>query len=402
MIISKAEVIICSPGRNYVTLKLTDENGLVGYGDATLNGRELSVKSYLEDHICQLVVGWSYFDTEKLWKYLNIGTYWKNGAVGITAIGAVDIACWDLKAKSLDLPLYQLIGGKSRNKLLTYAHANGFDVADTIDKIRKRIEEGCKAIRVQSAIPGLDSNYGATKNKSYEPAKRGKLPDVEIWSSSKYIQFIPQLFAKVRKEFGQDILLLHDVHHRLSPIEASRLAEALNEINLFWLEDVCPVDDHNTLKLVRERSETPVAIGEVFNTIHQAQPLLENRRIDYLRMAITHGGGITPMLKIAHLAELYDVKMACHGPSDISPIGMAASIHFGTAIANFGIQEHMGYPSSTMEVFESQYSIKEGCLFPSDDPGLGATIHEEMVQKYPYEQAYLPVCELEDGSVSHW
>ncbi len=223
MKILNAKVIVCCPGRNFVTLKIETDQGIYGLGDATLNGRELAVVSYLEDHLVPCLIGRDPFQTEDIWHYFYRGAYWRRGPVTMTAIAAIDIALWDIKGKALCVPVYNLLGGKSRTGVMVYAHATGHDIAETVDEVERYRAMGYIAIRAQSGIPGLKSTYGVPKdNKYYEPAERG-LPSESLWSTEKYLRHVPKLFEALRNTLGDELHLLHDVHHRLTPIEAARL-----------------------------------------------------------------------------------------------------------------------------------------------------------------------------------
>jgi len=403
MKITSADVIVCSPGRNYVTIKIETDKGIYGLGDATLNGRELSVVSYLRDHLIPCILERDPFDTEDIWHYLYRGVYWRRGAVNMTAIGAIDMALWDIKGKALGVPVYKLLGGKSRERLLAYTHAQGIDTAETMEAVAEKLEKGYKAVRVQSGVPGVEKVYGVSGEAGqYEPAVKGNKPVEETWDTNKYLNYIPGLFSKVRERFGEEVHLLHDSHHRLTPIEAARLGKELEPYHLFWLEDLIPAENQESLKIVRQHTTTPIAIGEVFNTIYDCQDLISNGLVDYIRMTIAHGGGITPMLKVASLAALHHVKTGCHGPSDLSPINLAACLHFGTAINNFGIQEYMGYSDATMEVFTVGYSFSRGYFNLMETPGLGVDINFKKAKQYEYGPAYLPVNRLEDGTLYNW
>src|SRR5262245_41817601 len=173
MRIVDARVIVCSPGRNFVTLKLVTEDGLYGLGDATLNGRELAVASYLEDHVVPLLIGRDARRIEDTWQYLYKGAYWRGGPVTMTAIAAVDTALWDIKGKMLNAPVYQLLGGRSRDSVMVYAHANGADVEETVRAVAEKAAQGYKAVRAQSGVPGLANAYGVAKASGvpYEPAE---------------------------------------------------------------------------------------------------------------------------------------------------------------------------------------------------------------------------------------
>jgi mannonate dehydratase len=402
MKIVDAKVIVCSPGRNFVTLKITTEDGIYGLGDATLNGRELPVVAYLEEHVIPLLIGRDARRIEDTWQMLYKGAYWRRGPVTMTAISAVDVALWDIQGKALGAPVYQLLGGRSRDDVMVYGHANGADISDTVAAVKKYVELGYKAVRVQSGIPGLQGVYGIGRGTlNYEPAERGRVPEVE-WSTEKYLNFAPKLFEAVRKEVGPDLHLLHDVHHRLTPIEAARLGKALEPYHLFWMEDPTPAELQDNLRLIRQHTTTPIAIGEVFNTIYDAEAILRGQLVDYLRSAVVHAGGLSHLRKIAHVAELYNVKTGAHGATDMSPVCLAATLHFDLSIHNFGIQEYMRHNEDTDRVFSHSYTFANGALHPGDKPGLGVDIDETLAAHFPYERANLPIARKLDGTVHSW
>ncbi|SFC52258.1 mannonate dehydratase [Microbulbifer thermotolerans] len=400
--ITNARVIVTCPGRNFVTLKIETDSGVHGVGDATLNGRELAVTSYLEDHVIPCLIGRDAHRIEDTWQFLYRGAYWRRGPVTMAAIAAVDVALWDIKAKVAGLPLYQLLGGASRRGCMVYGHANGDTIEETLREARRYMDLGYRAVRLQSGVPGLKSTYGVSKDKDfYEPAD-ADLPTENRWSTESYLRSTPELFAAARKQLGWDIHLLHDVHHRLTPIEAARLAKDLEPYRLFWLEDAVTAENQTNFRLIRGHSTTPLAVGEVFNTIWDCKQLIEEQLIDYIRAAVLHAGGITHLRRIAALAELYKVRTGCHGATDLSPITMAAALHLGLAIPNFGIQEYMRHTADTDAVFPHNYRFADGYLHPGDAPGLGVDIDESLAQKFPYKRAYLPVNRLEDGTLHDW
>ncbi len=402
MKITNARTSVCSPGRNFVTLIVETDEGITGLGDATLNGRELAVDTYLAEHVLPCLIGRNPFDTEDIWQYLYRGAYWRRGPVTMAAIGAVDLALWDIKGKALGTPVYNLLGGRSRTGVLVYTHANGATVEESLDHAARYVEEGYLAVRLQSGVPGLAATYGVPKDGApYEPTTRG-LPAESLWSSEKYLVHTPRLFEQARLRFGEDLHLLHDAHHRLTPIEAARLGKALEPYHLFWLEDPVSAELQSGYGLIRQHTTTPLAVGEVFNSIWDARELIANQWIDYLRMALVHGGGLTHLKKAADFAALYHVRTGCHGATDLSPITMAAALHFGTAIHNFGIQEYMHHSALTDEVFPHEYRFAGGYMTPGDAPGLGVTYNEELARRYPYQRAYLPVNRKLDGTLTDW
>jgi mannonate dehydratase len=213
---------------------------------------------------------------------------------------------------------------------------------------------------------------------------------------------VPQLFDKARETLGWDVHLLHDVHHRLTPIEAGRLGKDLEPYRLFWLEDAVPAENQAAFRLIRQHTTTPLAVGEVFNAIWDCKQLIEEQLIDYIRATVVHAGGITHLRRIASLADLYNVRTGCHGATDLSPVTMAAALHFDISVPNFGIQEYMHHNEETNAVFPHRYHFAGGLLHPGDAPGLGVDIDETLAAKYPYKRAYLPVNRLEDGSMHDW
>ncbi|MES3092854.1 D-galactonate dehydratase family protein [Sphingomonas aerolata] len=400
--IVNARVIVTCPGRNFVTLKIECDDGTTGLGDATLNGRELSVASYLSDHVVPCLIGRDAHRIEDVWQFLYKGAYWRRGPVTMAAIAAVDTALWDIKGKLAGMPVYQLLGGAARDACMVYAHANGTTIDDTIAVAKAEQAKGYKAIRLQCGVPGLASTYGVAKHGArYEPAD-ADLPSESVWSTEKYLRVVPELFKTAREAMGWDVHLLHDIHHRLTPIEAARLGKALEPYNLFWMEDPTPAENQEAFKLIRHHTTTPIAVGEVFNSIWDAKDLIEHQLIDYIRATVVHAGGITHLRRIAALADLYHIRTGCHGATDLSPVAMAAALHFGLSVPNFGIQEHMPHTDETDAVFPHAYRFDAGMMHPGEAPGLGVDIDEALAETHEYRRAYLPVARLEDGTLCNW
>jgi mannonate dehydratase len=399
--ITEAKVIVCCPGRNFVTLKLTTEDGLTGVGDATLNGRELAVASYLEDHLCPLLVGREADRIEDTWQLLYKGAYWRRGPVTMTAIAAVDTALWDIKGKVAGLPVYQLLGGRARSGVMVYGHASGETIDEALDDVQAYLDRGYLAVRAQAAVPGLQDVYGVSPGDAfYEPAVSGLKETT--WATEAYLRFAPELLGAVRERFGFDFHLLHDAHHRLTPIEAARLGKDLEPFRLFWLEDPVPAERQDAFRLIRQHTTTPLAVGEVFNSIWDCQQLISEQLIDYIRMDVSHAGGISHLRKVFSFAELYDVKTGSHGATDLSPVCLAAALHVDISTPNFGIQEYMHHTEETDAVFPHDYRFEDGYLHPGEAPGLGIDIDEDLAARHPYRPAYLPVARRIDGTVHSW
>jgi mannonate dehydratase len=285
---------------------------------------------------------------------------------------------------------------------MVYGHANGTTIEDTIAVALDYQQQGYKAIRLQCGVPGMASTYGVSKDRYfYEPAD-ADLPTENVWSTSKYLRVVPELFKAAREALGWDVHLLHDIHHRLTPIEAGRLGKDLEPYRPFWLEDATPAENQEAFKLIRQHTTAPLAVGEIFNSIHDCRELIQNQLIDYIRATVVHAGGITHLRRIAALADLYQVRTGCHGATDLSPVCMAAALHFDLSVPNFGVQEYMRHTAETDAVFPHAYTFADGMMHPGDAPGLGVDIDEELAKGYEYNRAFLPVNRLEDGTMWSW
>jgi mannonate dehydratase len=321
--------------------------------------------------------------------------------VTMAAIGAVDTALWDIKGKVAGLPVYQLLGGRARTGVMVYGHASGETIDQALDDVQAYLDRGYLAVRAQAAVPGLKDVYGVSPGDAfYEPAASGLKETT--WASEAYLRFAPELLGAVRERFGFEFHLLHDAHHRLTPIEAARLGRDLEPFRLFWLEDPVPAERQDAFRLIRQHTTIPLAVGEVFNSIWDCQQLITEQLIDYIRMDVSHAGGISHLRKVFSLAELYDVKTGSHGATDLSPVCLAAALHVDICVPNFGIQEYMLHTAQTDAVFPHDYRLADGYLHPGESPGLGVDIDEGLAAQHPYRAAYLPVARRIDGTVHSW
>ena len=405
MKITGAKVYVGGPRKNYVTLKIMTDQGIYGLGDATLNNRETLPAAYLQDYLIPNLIGMDPRTSEDIWQFFYRGAYFRGGPIAVAAFGAIDMALWDIKGKLAGMPLYQLFGGKSRDGAMVYAHATGADLPDLMESVTHYIEQGYQAVRVQCGIPGMP-----TASYAVPAAKRGKgdfitdfggiRPKTEIWDTDKYMRYMPNALAEVREFFGPDLKILHDVHHRLLPREAAEFAKAVEPVGLYWLEDPTPAEDQDALRLIRHHSTTPIAIGEVFNSIWDCNKLIENELIDFIRIAVTYAGGITPVKRIVDLAGMHHVKTGFHGAPSHSPISMAAQAHLNAWAPNFGIQEYLvlGTPECDA-MFPSEHRMQGGMFFVSDAPGLGVDFDEHEATKYEYVPGSHPIVRLKDGTL---
>lgn len=405
MKITGAKVFVGGPGKNYVTLKIMTDQGVYGLGDATLNNRETLPAKYLTDYLIPNLIGMDPRRSEDIWQFFYRGAYFRRGPIAMAAIGAIDMALWDIKGKLANMPLYDLFGGKSRDGAMVYAHATGADLPDLMDSIAGYVAQGYKAVRVQCAIPDMpnasyavpDARGGA---RDYITDFSGIRPKVEIWDTDTYMRFMPDALAQVRDRFGPDLKILHDVHHRLMPREAAAFAKSVEPVGLYWLEDPTPAEDQDALRLVRQHSTTPIAIGEVFNSVWDCHKLIQDELIDFIRVAVTYAGGITPVKRIVDLAGLHHVRTGFHGAPSHSPISMAAQAHLNAWAPNFGIQEYLvlGTPDCDA-LFPSGHAVHNGMFMVDAAPGLGVDFDEGEAQKYEYVPGSHPVVRLKDGTL---
>ncbi|MGI9265176.1 MAG: D-mannonate dehydratase ManD [Gammaproteobacteria bacterium] len=404
MKITSAEVFIGGPGKNYVTLKIMTDEGVYGLGDATLNCRETLPAKYLEDYLIPCLIGKDPRNSEDIWQYFYRGAYFRRGPVAMAAIGAIDMALWDIKGKIAGLPVYQLLGGKSRESALVYAHATGNNLDDLLESIAHYQSLGYKAVRVQCGIPGMPTeSYGvAGEGESSKQfiTQFASLPEEEIWSTEKYLRYMPTVFEKVRERFGADLKVLHDVHHRLLPREAAAFGNEIEKYDLYWLEDPTPAEDQSALRIIRQHTTIPIAIGEVFNSLWDCKQLIEEELIDFIRVSATYAGGITHIRRIVELAALHHVRTGFHGAPSHSPISMAAQGHVNAWAPNFGIQEYLVLGTAECDaLFPSDHYYKDGMFHITDTPGLGVDFDEVEAERYSYERGYHPVVRLEDGTM---
>lgn len=404
MKITDARVFVGGPGKNYVTLKISTDEGVHGLGDATLNCRETLTAKYLQDYLVPCLIGMDPRNSEDIWQYFYRGAYFRRGPVAMAAIGAIDMALWDIKGKIAGLPVYQLLGGKTRNGALVYAHATGNDLECLLDSIAHYQSQGYRAVRVQCGIPGMpEGGYGiaqAGEDSRHFISEFSSLPKEEVWDSDKYLRYMPKVFERIRERFGEELKVLHDVHHRLLPREAAAFGREIEQYNLYWMEDPTPAENQSALRLIRQHTTVPIAIGEVFNSLWDCKQLIEEELIDFIRVSVTYAGGITHVRRIVDLAAVHNVRTGFHGAPSHSPISMAAQAHLNAWAPNFGIQEYLvlGTPECNA-LFPAEHHCQDGMFHVSDAPGLGVDFDEVEAARYSYARGYHPVVRLEDGTL---
>ena len=380
-------------GINLVTVKVeTSQPGLYGLGCATFAYRHLTVQHLIENYLKPLLVGRDAENISELWQLMHQNGYWRNGPIENNAISGIDMALWDIKGKLAGMPLYQLFGGKVREGIPVYRHVDGKDIEEICENIQRFQEMGITHLRCQCGGYGGET-YGCTPKS----APMGAHPGVYL-DSRKYMRDTVKLFEQIRNRIGYDMELVHDVHERIAPIEAIKLAKELEAFDLFFLEDPVPLEQIEWLKVLREQTSIPIAQGELFNNACEWKTLITERYIDYIRVHLSQIGGITPARKLQIFAEQFGVRTAWHGPGDMSPVAHAANIHIDLAAQNFGVQEWSGIEppnfviqdlkgpkGALLDVFPGLPEFKNGYVYANDKPGLGVDIDEDEAKKYPCE-----------------
>ena len=391
-------ILTAPPAIRLTVVKIeTNEAGLYGLGCATFNQRAKAVVTAVDEFLKPFLIGKNPDHIEDIWQSMYVSSYWRNGPVLYNAMSGVDQALWDIKAKRANMPVYQLLGGKTRMAADCYAHAHGKSFEEVEDNVRRLLEEGFRHVRIQVGVPGA-AVYGVpAPSKSSAPLKNnfqappaGPPQQQHIYEPSPYVRTIPKLFHYMRKKVGEEIELLHDVHERVTPDQAIYLCKRLEEYRPFFIEDPLSPEQIGYFKHIRSQCATPIAMGELFNNPHEFIGLITDRLIDYIRVHISQIGGLTPARKLAALCEWFGVRTAWHGPGDVSPIGHCANIALDLACHNFGIQEAHHFPPETQEVFPGCPRLENGYFWANEAPGWGVEIDEKLAAKYSPDRLTTP------------
>lgn len=357
----------------------TNEPGLYGLGCASDPQRTLAVRSVLDDYLAPMLTGRDPDDIEDIHRLLLNSAYWRGGSVTGNALGGVDVALWDLKAKRLGAPLYSLFGGRVRTGAEAYTHVDGADEREIADQVAAARERGFRHVRVQAAVPGADT-YG-TGGAAVDPdaVRARRVP----WDSAAYVRTVPRILTRVRELVGDDIELLHDVHERLDPRQARDFLRRVEDAGLYFVEDLLAPEDVRHFARLHAVSPVPLAVGELFSDTAQFTALLDGPDIDFARIRVPTLGGLTPARKIAALCELRGVRLAPHGPADVSPVAQAATLALDVSSHAFGVQEAATFRPTVAEVFPGTVVPRGGVLVPSEVPGHGVDFDESAARRHP-------------------
>ncbi|MEJ7647372.1 MAG: enolase C-terminal domain-like protein [Chryseolinea sp.] len=381
--IKSVKAIATAPqGSNLIVVKVeTTEPGLYGLGCATFTQRAVVVVTAINSYLNDFCVGKDVDNIEDMWNSVYVSSYWRNGPVLNNAISGLDEALWDIKGKRANMPVYQLLGGKSRFAVPCYTHANGNSPEAVAEDVQKIMDRGFKYVRIQQG------GYGAvgssiTDKPDFKDAGFGG--DTDNYMNERiYLKSVPKMFETVRKRCGEEVELLHDIHERVQPMDAINMIKKLDEFNPFFIEDPFSPENMEWFKQLRASTSVPIAMGELFNNINEFKMPMVNQWFDFIRVHVSQIGGITPAMKIARLGEWFNIRTAFHGPGDVSPVGHAAHAHIDLAVWNFGIQEAVSFSDQMLEVFTGCPTMKNGYMSVNEVPGLGVDISEKEAAKYP-------------------
>jgi len=380
--IKDIQVIATSPaGLRLVVVKvITDQDGLYGYGCGTFTQRADLVVAAAEKYLKPFLIGRPADRIEDLWHAMYNSSYWRNGPVLNNAISGVDQALWDIKGRQCGLPVYQLLGGKCREAADCYGHASGAEIPQVIESAKSYMARGFRHVRVQIGMPQGMAGYGSRAGEG----RADSLHNEPMYEPAIYIRRALKMFEECRKQLGEEIELCHDVHERITPTQALQFCKDVEKFKLFFFEDPFSPEDLQWFRITRQQCATPIAMGELFNSPHEWNPLIAERLIDYIRVHVSQAGGVSPCRKMAATAEAFGVKTAWHGPGDVSPIGHAANTTLSIVCWNFGILEYSAFNEATQEVFANCPVQKNGFLYANEAPGWGIEVNEAAAKKYPF------------------
>ncbi|HZT38433.1 MAG TPA: enolase C-terminal domain-like protein [Bryobacteraceae bacterium] len=381
--ITEVKAIATSGGANYqwVFLKvMTSEPGLYGIGSASNVNQAPAVATAIKEQYAPFWIG-KYADRiEDLWQSTNVRAYWRNSTIQNNILSAMDMALWDIKGKRAGMPVYELLGGKVRDAVPLYAHADGRDREQVAENVRKYMEEGYRHVRAQMGGYGGGGMIPAGKGSRPQGGFSGAAFDEDV-----YIEEIPKLFEHLRAKLGTEVKLLHDVHEHLTPTGAVEFAKRMEPYRMFFVEDILPPEQIDWFRRIKEVTTTPMAMGELFTSPREYVPLIAERLIDFVRCRVSQVGGITAAKKIAALCEDFGVRTAWQEGGDNDPVNQLAAYHVDLTIPSFGIQEENHFPAAVHDLLPGTATLKGGYLYGNDGPGLGIDVKEDVAAKLPLQ-----------------
>jgi galactonate dehydratase len=364
--------------KSYLFVVVDTDEGIYGVGEGGISSRIMAIKGAI-DHFRPLLIGQDPFRIEHIWQMLFRGGFFPAQRILSSAISAIDIALWDIKGKALNVPVYELLGGRVRDKVVCYPHnRGGLTVEPLIESSLQTKEAGWKFIRF-SLSPDADGVL--------EPRR-------SILAAIKQ-------FHAVREAVGDEIEITFDVHTRLDLPDVLWLCKQIESTRPFFIEDPLRSENPDSFKTLRQRTTVPLAAGEQFSSKWEFRQMIEAEWIDYARIDVCIAGGISESRKIAGWCETHYIKLALHNP--LGPVSTAACLQLDLATSNFGVQELPRMPGQTLpDLFPVQVEWQDGYLLPPTRPGLGIEFDREAAKNYPYQMYPSTHLRREDGSFTNW
>lgn len=386
--------------RNQLLVKVETDNGLEGWGESGLSSRELAVSGIIQ-HYKNLLVGKNPFEIGKIWQRLYRSQYFEGGRTITAAISAIDLALHDIKGKALNVPVYELLGGKQRNQVPTFATTSAPPGPEMIEQAKELIKSGWQAFRLSLSQSGGEGEFESIYSKKFGT----KSNDNNIFEPRESLNNTAKWIIEARKELGSEVVLGVDLHHRFSVAEASSFCNKLPQGTLDFLEEPIRDETPSAYNALRKMTNIPFAIGEEFASKWQFIPYIENDITQFARIDICNVGGITESMKVAGWCESHYIDMMPHNP--LGPICTAASIHYGASVPNFAwletresSAENAGFFDD--EIIQSSHKMQNAMYVVSDEPGLGIKVNEDYLRNSKFKQWDPPQLERNDGSVTNW
>ena len=388
--------------RNQLLVKVETDNGLEGWGESGLSSRELAVSGIIQ-HYKNLLVGKNPLEIGKIWQRLYRSQYFEGGRTITAAISAIDLALHDIKGKALNVPVYELLGGKQRNQVPTFATTSASPGPEMIKQAKELIKSGWQAFRLSLSQDGGDEEFESIYSKKFSTLPTSE--DNNIFEPRESLNKTAKWIIEARKELGTEVVLGVDLHHRFSVAEAASFCNKLPQGTLDFLEEPIRDETPSAYNALRKMTNIPFAIGEEFASKWQFIPYIENDITQFARVDICNVGGITESMKVAGWCESHYIDMMPHNP--LGPICTAASIHFGASVPNFAwletresAAENAGFTND--EIIKSSHYMENAMYVVSKEPGLGISVNEDYLKNSKFKQWDPPQLERNDGSVTNW
>ena len=371
--------------RGYFVVKVDTDAGIYGLGEAGFRWWGSAIEKAVE-HLSALVLGADPFSTEMLWQHMFRRSAYPADGVYCAAISAIDIALWDIKGKAFDMPLYQLLGGPVRDKVVCYPHTQGRSTEELIDNCKRVVDEGWRFVRWGQ--PETGGTFRTRGESRLEPSESIKIAEEQ--------------FGMVREAVGPDINICFDVHTRLDPPQAIEMCRNVEQYRPYFIEEPLRAENPSSYRSFARQVNVPIAVGEVWTSKWNFREVIEDESISYARIDVCNVGGLTEALKIAHWAETHYIDIAPHNP--LSPVSSAVCLALCMAVSNVGVLEMPQQPGTfEKELFPLQIGWEDGYALANDAPGLGIEIDLDVAASRPYKfEGWPTLLRRNDGAFSNW